>query len=64
MLVLTRKLTEEIAINGHIKIKVLSIQGNRVKLGIDAPEEVSIVRVQKNDTETSPVLTHTEGPMR
>jgi len=44
MLVLSRKLSEEIVIDGHITVKVLRIQGHRVYLGIEAPKEVAIRR--------------------
>lgn len=44
MLVLSRKEGDTIHISGGIVITVTSIQGSRVKLGITAPPEVSIVR--------------------
>ncbi len=44
MLILTRKLDESIVINDNITIKVISIDKGIVKLGIDAPREVSILR--------------------
>lgn len=44
MLVLTRKLNESLIIGNNIKIKVVGIQGNRVMIGIEAPDDVSIVR--------------------
>lgn len=44
MLVITRKANELIRIGEHIQIKVISISGNRVKLGIQAPPHVSVVR--------------------
>lgn len=44
MLVLRRKPGEAITLNSVIKIRVLSVEGDRVKLGIDAPPDVIIVR--------------------
>jgi carbon storage regulator CsrA len=44
MLVLARKLEESIVINDDIIVKVIAIEKGVVKLGIDAPSEVSIVR--------------------
>lgn len=44
MLVLSRKKQENIRIDGNIVIRVLAIDGKRVRLGIDAPEGVKIVR--------------------
>lgn len=44
MLVLSRKIEESIIINGNIEIKVLSIQGENVKLGITAPKEIPVYR--------------------
>lgn len=44
MLVLSRKIGEEIIIADRIRVKVVGIQGNRVKLGIVAPEDVTIHR--------------------
>ena len=44
MLILTRKLDESIIINENISVKVISIDKGIVKLGIDAPKEVSILR--------------------
>lgn len=44
MLVLSRKLSESIVIDENITVQVLSIQGNRVRLGITAPRGISIIR--------------------
>ena len=44
MLSLTRKKNEAIIINDNIEIRVLDIIGDKVKLGISAPKEVSIYR--------------------
>ena len=44
MLVLSRKVNEAIIIGGDIAITVLSIHGDQVRLGIRAPDHVSIDR--------------------
>ncbi|NLI70041.1 MAG: carbon storage regulator CsrA [Firmicutes bacterium] len=44
MLVLTRKLGESIMIGGNIKITVVTIDGGAVRLGIEAPANVSVYR--------------------
>jgi len=44
MLVLARKLDESIVIGDNITVKVISVDKGVVKLGIDAPSDISIVR--------------------
>lgn len=44
MLVLGRKVDESIVIGDNITIKVVSVESGVVKLGIDAPKNVSILR--------------------
>jgi carbon storage regulator len=44
MLVLTRKQDDQIVIDGDIVITVVRLSGGAVKLGIDAPMDVSIKR--------------------
>lgn len=44
MLVLSRKVGEKIVIDGDIVITVVGIEGNRVRIGIEAPSEVGIRR--------------------
>ncbi len=44
MLILTRKIDEEIIIDSDIKIKIISISENNIKLGITAPPNVEILR--------------------
>ncbi len=46
MLVLSRKPGEQIQIDGHITVTVLGAEGKRIRLGIDAPREVPIVRTE------------------
>lgn len=44
MLVLSRKVQEEIVIGDAIRVVVLKVEGNRVRLGIEAPEGVKLLR--------------------
>ncbi|HJM89228.1 MAG TPA: carbon storage regulator [Dehalococcoidia bacterium] len=44
MLILTRKAEQALVIDGNTTVRVLSIDGDRVKLGIDAPAEIAVVR--------------------
>ncbi len=44
MLVLSRKKDESIIINDLIKVTVVEIRGDKVRLGIDAPKDVTVHR--------------------
>jgi carbon storage regulator len=44
MLVLSRKSDESIVIDERITITVLEIRGNKIRLGIEAPKEIPVVR--------------------
>ena len=44
MLVLSRKKNESIVINNDIKIVVVEIRGDKVRLGVEAPREVPVHR--------------------
>jgi len=44
MLILSRKLGESIVIDGHIRVQVMRVEGDVVKLGIDAPMTVPVHR--------------------
>jgi carbon storage regulator len=44
MLLLSRKCGQEIVIDGEITVRVLQTCGGRVRIGIDAPKHVSVVR--------------------
>lgn len=55
MLVLTRKQGEQIKIDGCIEVTVLSVQGHRVRIGIQAPHDVTVRRGELVfDLETEP----------
>ncbi|ACA30776.1 carbon storage regulator CsrA [Histophilus somni] len=44
MLILTRKVGESLLIGDDISITILNIRGNQVKIGVEAPKEVSVHR--------------------
>ncbi|SDB23338.1 carbon storage regulator CsrA [Eubacterium oxidoreducens] len=44
MLALTRKKGESLMLNNNIEITILEIRGDQVKIGINAPKDVSIYR--------------------
>ncbi len=44
MLVLTRKKNESIVLNDNIEITIVDVQGDQVRIGINAPKSVSIYR--------------------
>lgn len=49
MLVLSRKAGEGITVNQDISIEILSIEGDRVRIGIQAPKEMRIYRKELLD---------------
>ena len=44
MLVLTRRPNESFFVGENVNIKVLEVKGSQVKIGIDAPRDIQIVR--------------------
>jgi len=46
MLVLTRRINEAILLGDDVRITVLEIDGERIKLGIDAPHSLKILRAE------------------
>ncbi len=49
MLVLSRKKNESIVINNEIKIVVVEIRGDKVRLGVEAPRDVPVHRQEVYD---------------
>jgi carbon storage regulator len=49
MLVLTRRIGEEIVIDGNIRVVVTAIQGQKVRLGITAPPSIPVDRKEVHD---------------
>ncbi|MFA6546503.1 MAG: carbon storage regulator CsrA [Limisphaerales bacterium] len=46
MLILSRKLGESIVIDGRIRVKIVRVDGDVVKVGIEAPTEVPVHRLE------------------
>lgn len=44
MLILSRREGETIVIDGHIRITVMEVRGDHVRIGIDAPREITVHR--------------------
>ncbi|MGE5194599.1 MAG: carbon storage regulator [Deltaproteobacteria bacterium] len=61
MLVLSRKLGETITIDGQIKVEVLGVSGNRVRLGVSAPDDCRIFRAEKSSPHKPKVATTLAG---
>jgi carbon storage regulator len=49
MLVLTRKLNQSILIGENVRVVVVSIERDQVKLGIEAPRDLSVHRSEVSD---------------
>jgi carbon storage regulator len=54
MLVLTRKLMEKLFIGDDICVTVVRLEGGQVRLGIDAPRDVPVVRAELVPERSSP----------
>ena len=60
MLVLTRRVGEEIVIDGGIRITVTGVQGERVRIGVTAPDSVRVDRREVSQRRNE----FTAGPQR
>ena len=50
MLIISRKRNEGVIINENIELTIVDIQGDKVRIGIDAPSSVKIVRKELLET--------------
>lgn len=50
MLVISRRATESLWIGELVEIKIISVRGNRVKLGVSAPSHVKVTRDELIET--------------
>jgi carbon storage regulator len=63
MLILTRKKDESILIGKDIKLKIISIEEGKVKIGIEAPKDVEILRKELLDTVEKENISAAESKM-
>jgi carbon storage regulator len=62
MLVLSRKVGEQIIIGDNIRLEVVSVRGSRVQLGITAPREVPVQREElRINSDLIPALSVFDG---
>jgi carbon storage regulator len=59
MLVLSRRRGEAIVIDGNIRVRIVEIDGNRVRLGIEAPSAVTVDRSEVHDRRLLTAVTPT-----
>jgi len=53
MLVFTRKLGERVIIGDNIQVAILQIRGNQIRVGVAAPMDISVRRVEFSGLSTS-----------
>ncbi len=61
MLVLSRKKDESIIINDHIRVTIVEIRGDKVRLGIDAPKDVTVHRREVYEAIQNQLKAHEES---
>jgi carbon storage regulator len=64
MLVLTRRIGEEIVINDNIRLTVLAVRGGQIRLGLSAPPSVHVVRSELIERDAANGLTGRFQPLR
>jgi carbon storage regulator len=60
MLVLSRRKNESVVIDGRIRLTVIEVRGNQIRLGIEAPADVRIARSELLGSRAAPSL---EAPL-
>ena len=49
MLILTRRPTQTLVIGSEVTVTVLEIRGNRVRIGVNAPRDIAVLRVEREE---------------
>lgn len=62
MLVLSRKIGETLVIDGNVRITVVRVSGNRVALGVEAPDNVRVLRGELRPFDEEAVPPAQESP--
>ena len=60
MLVLTRKPSEQILVGDNIVITIVKVDGNKVRIGIEAPSDVTITRKELENRPVAAAAAQTE----
>jgi carbon storage regulator CsrA len=61
MLVLTRKIHEQIRIGSDVTVTIVRVHGNKVQIGVEAPRQVRVVRGELPRSQAGPCLVETRG---
>ena len=68
MLILTRRVGETVTIGDNVRVTVLGVKGNQVRLGIDAPKDIAVHREEiferiRQETQLVERSNHGEGKL-
>lgn len=64
MLVLSRKLGESVMIDGQVEVTIVALEGNRVRLGINAPRDIPVLRGELEPHDHSSHFSKNISPQR
>ncbi len=64
MLVLSRKESEKVLLGDEIVLTIVRLSGDRVRLGIEAPSDMLILRAELDESDTEEATSHARGGNR